>query len=312
MALQEPFLQLVLKYNKKYMKLFKVILTVAIIGLTTLCINAQELDAPDVKPVTGAYQREHIHERITPISYPLVRESDVTWSRYIWRSINLKEKVNLPLYYPIEPVNNWKSLATILIEAVSTYENEANVFGVHSLTAYADEYFQDRYSSIGEIADKMKYEVTRTDATGATQQIPFEVSSADIQEYHLMEEWFFDKRRSQLDVRIISMAPIFYKKRYDASGETSYDDTPSALFWFYFPEARYYLCKNYVFNIKNDAERRTFDDWFMKRRFGSYIIKISNVYDRKINEYSLGLDALLESEKAKREISEFEFDLWEY
>ena len=46
--------------------------------------------------------------------------------------------------------------------------------------------------------------------------------------------------------------------------------------------------------------------------FGSTITKESGVMDRKINEYMIGLDALLEAEKIKTEIFNIEHDLWEY
>ena len=89
--------------------------------------------------------------------------------------------------------------------------------------------------------------------------------------------------------------------------------TFSPLFWVYFPEAREILINAEVFNlVKNDAERRTYDDIFWKRMFSSTIIKESNPADRKVNEYMIGLDGLLEAERIKTEIFNIEHDLWEY
>ena len=56
----------------------------------------------------------------------------------------------------------------------------------------------------------------------------------------------------------------------------------------------------------------TFDDIFHKRFFNSYIVKESNKYDRKINAYKTGVDALLEAEAIQNEIFNLEHDLWEY
>ena len=87
----------------------------------------------------------------------------------------------------------------------------------------------------------------------------------------------------------------------------------SPIFWVYFPEARKVLINAEVFNsAKNDAERRTYDDVFWKRMFGSTIVKESAVMDRNVNEYMVGLDALLEAERIKEEIFNIEHDLWEY
>ena len=81
----------------------------------------------------------------------------------------------------------------------------------------------------------------------------------------------------------------------------------------WFPEARKVLINAEVFNlVKNDAERRTYDDIFWKRMFGSTIIKEANVMDRGVDEYMIGLDALLEAERIKAEIFNMEHDLWEY
>jgi hypothetical protein len=50
----------------------------------------------------------------------------------------------------------------------------------------------------------------------------------------------------------------------------------------------------------------------MKRLFNSYIYKEENVYDRRIAEYAQGLDALLESERIKNDLLDFEQNLWQY
>ena len=83
--------------------------------------------------------------------------------------------------------------------------------------------------------------------------------------------------------------------------------------WIYFPSVRPLLANHEVFNSNNDAERRTFDDIFFKRRFSSYIYQETNVYDnRYIGEFKQGLDALMESDRIKDFVFKFEHDLWEY
>ena len=84
------------------------------------------------------------------------------------------------------------------------------------------------------------------------------------------------------------------------------------VFWFYFPQMRSTFAKHECFKRKNDAARVSYDDIFLSRMFGSYIIKEENVYDRYIKDYTAGLDALLKAEKISNEIEEFEQVLWEY
>jgi len=86
------------------------------------------------------------------------------------------------------------------------------------------------------------------------------------------------------------------------------------LFWVYYPHARSVLANTAVFNTFNDAQRISFDDLFFKRKFSSYIVQESNVYDnRRIPEYTFGgIPNMLESERIRNEIFTFEHDLWEY
>ena len=110
-----------------------------------------------------------------------------------------------------------------------------------------------------------------------------------------------------LEVRIIGICPII--DQFDVKGDFK---GYKPLFWIYFPEARPILAKNDVFNRFNGAARLTYDDFFWKRMFSSYIYKEDNVYDRNINEYAVGIDAILESERIKNDLFTFEQQLWEY
>ena len=121
------------------------------------------------------------------------------------------------------------------------------------------------------------------------------------------EVWFFDRNYSRMDVRIFGLCPI--REYLDESGEVVWRQT----FWINYPEAINLLARYEVFNAGNDAQRRSFDDIFIKRYFGSYIVQEANMYDnRSIESYAVGVDARLESERIKNEIFNFEHDLWEF
>jgi gliding motility associated protien GldN len=134
--------------------------------------------------------------------------------------------------------------------------------------------------------------------------------SKDIVQYKIKEDWFFDKERSVLDVRIIGLAPIKYiRENNDPNGVIT---GTKEMFWLYFPECRYVFQNFFVQSRHNDSQRMSFDDLFWKRMFHSYIEKESNLYDREINTYKSGVNALLESEKIKEKIFRFEHDLWSF
>ena len=87
------------------------------------------------------------------------------------------------------------------------------------------------------------------------------------------------------------------------------------MFWVYFPAARDILHENHAFNDRNSAMPITFDDLLNARRFNGVIYKEENVYgDREIAEYMKenAQMQLLESERVKDKIRDFEQDMWNY
>lgn len=264
------------------------------------------LNAQDV--LDGIYQPEHTLERKV-ISYSPLREADIMWLRRVWRRVDLREKVNHPFYYPEKPVQGRKSLFDVMKDAIL---NDG------TLTAYDpgplgdDDMFTKRMTTdeVRNLLSKQDTNFTENLLTGEMEAVvvTLDVKSTDVKWYEIKEEWFFDRQRSVMEVRIIGICPMMAVKD-DLTGEFR---GLKRLFWIYYPEARYVFVKSEVFNRWNDVERRTYEDIFWKRQFGSYITKMSNVYNRKVEQYKRGLDALLEAEELKRQIFDMEHDLWSF
>ena len=255
----------------------------------------------------GAYIKENVRtKKVVP--YPPVREADVLWSKRIWRAIDLREKANYSLYYPIEPIKGRLSLFDVIKQSIM-------VDG--SLTAYSpgptfqDDEFTTPLSpeEIKQVFVKVDTMATEDPDTGEWIDViqEIELGSTEITQYTVKEVWYFDKQSSTIQVRIIGIAPM--KEYYSEEGLfMGYQP----IFWLYFPECRYVFVNFESFNPQNDAQRISYDDLMSKRMFDSYIIKEENVYDRKIFDYAQGVDALLESERIKKEIFNWEHDLWSY
>ncbi|MFI5150281.1 MAG: gliding motility protein GldN [Bacteroidia bacterium] len=247
------------------------------------------------------------------VPYPYIREADVMWGKKVWEVIDLREKTNFSLYYPGTPLPDRISLWDIIKNGVYPPEGTAVV---PSLRAYSaeDNTFQTTLNQL-----ELKKLVDRVD-TGYIADpndpnrmiptpIPNPVSSADVKQYWMQEEWIFDKQRSVLEVRILAIMPVIEKK--NEKGEVQ---GFASTFWISFDELRPLMVKQYAFLRKNSAHQLTFDDVFIKRMFSSYIIKEDNPADRMIAEYKghNTLDALLEGENIRDGIRSKEADMWHH
>ncbi|MBQ5538649.1 MAG: gliding motility protein GldN [Bacteroidales bacterium] len=253
------------------------------------------------------YEKIHTINR-KPVPYQYVRESDVMWSKIIWRRIELSEKANQHLYFPTVPMDGRMSLIDVILDGIHT----------QGLTAYNSN-GQDEFATIiteKEVHQNMGASTTQIEVQtldGGTEQqiVDNAYNSSQIMSYMLKELWFFDKQRSVMEVRIIGICPIrIYYKDEDVDQESPQQ---KQTFWIYFPEARRILSNAECFNAKNDAARLNYEDIFEKRYFSSYIFAESNIYNNRIiAEYTQGQESLLEAEKIKETIFNFEQDLWEY
>lgn len=255
------------------------------------------LDKPWIKENTPT-------RRVIP--YTHVREADVMWHRRIWRTIDLREKINHPLYYPITPIQDRKSMYDVLKEGVlegtiTAYSDADDEFTVQLTKAEAKD-------KMGRWKETKQYDDFGEEILGAADSTYEEFGSIDILEYRLKEDWFFDRERSIMDVRIIGLAPV----RDNIDVESGESKGKVLMFWIYFPEARYVFANYDVFNRQNEAEKRTYEDIFWKRLFNSYIYKRSNVYDRNNREYLKGLDLILESDNIKEDMFNLEHDMWHF
>jgi len=268
---------------------------------------AQEVIKPPKYP-DGVYTKENTRTR-RAISYPSLREADVMWSKRIWRVIDLREKINHPLYYPDSPILDRKSLFDVLKDG-AVKDGTITAFGQPLID---DEFrFDLTKSEVEAMLVSWDSSATTEDPNnpGVFISAPTknEITTLNVWKYWVKEDWFFDKQRSVLDVRIIGLCPIIEKKT--ETGEATGGDKP--LFWVYFPEIRPVLANQEVYMRHNDAERRTMEDIFWKRMFSSYVRKESNVYNRIILDYKIGLETLLEAERVKHDIFIYEHDLFHF
>ncbi len=290
------------------MKRIVSLLSLCALACTTL-VNAQDTQDKRVyNPVIGSQNQQgtyvlrndDFNNRVLP--FVAVSEDDVYWKKEYKSVINLKVKKNQVLYYPTYPTRYRKSFADVVIGAAKNKE----------IKAYDDEYFGDELSV--EKLQKRLFSIEKITRenwdTGEEETIidTTQVLSSDIIEILVREEKFFDKKRSVLDQRIIGMAPVALVQNKE-TGEWE----KQILFWFYYPEARQLLANSRVYNEYNSFQNMSMDELFLKRLYTSTYLKESNLQDRSIGDYNLSKRArLLEAERIKEELRNFEHDLWNY
>lgn len=275
--------------------------------LAALLFIAVKVDAQVQNVLDGAYVKEHnATKRVIP--YPYLREADVMYANRVWQRIDMREKMNQSLYYPIEEIEDRKSLFDVIKYALLT-EGSLTAYSLGPTSDDDEFHWPMEASQLDSLIRPVITQYTEDPDTGerVPVQVTAEIKSADITQYEIKEDWIFDKQRSERYVRIIGICPM--KEDFDDQGnKRGY----KPLFWLYFPECRYVFANHEVFNLLNDSQRRTFEDIFQKRMFTSYVVKESNVFDRSISSYARNIDALLESERIKTELFEMEHDLWHY
>ena len=316
-------------------------------------ISGGPVNVPTEGIIDGVFIQEHIPTK-RMIPYEHVREADAIWSRRVFEYIDMREKINHTMYYPLDEITmagvwvknatRW-SLWTIIrthilngeLRVFSPY-NPLNQFGDKDgyqlkypvdpepgLDYYTDSNYRAEMGYfLGDLGpqsdikmvddDGYEIEITLPDGSISFKYPPQDTiwyTSKDIIQYRIKEDWFFDKQRSVLDVRILALAPVVYDMQIDAQGVSSIGGMKE-LFWLYFPHCRFVFNNYFVYNESNDAQWMSFDDLFWKRRFNSVIYKESNIHDRMIESFQVGADALFESQRITNEIRNIEHDVWSF
>jgi gliding motility associated protien GldN len=260
---------------------------------------------PFDRPLDGYYKKTNIlSAKVTP--YANLRESDVAFAKRVWREIDLREKMNQYLGSPKQ------RLIDVLLAAIDAGELTAydptstkedpngDSFSKPLTSAQARNKMAD--SSVVDVFDK---------ATGdkkGSKVVAGEFIADSVIKFRIKEDWVFDRQRAIFEPRIIGIAPMIKVK---TAVEVANNDYQPA-FWIYFPEARQVLAVKEAVSRNNDATGLSFDDVFMKRLFSSYIVKQSNDKDERIRDYAQGIDKLYESERIKKNLMDWELNLWSY
>jgi gliding motility associated protien GldN len=256
-----------------------------------------------------AVETKDIRDR-TPLAYEHIRVDDAVYRHKIWREIDTREKMNLPFRYSANENNGNQRFISIIMKAIQ--DSAVTVFDA----------IDDRFTTpltIGQVAEKISggVEIVQIiDSLGVvtgTREVVREVNLDSFYKFQIKEEVIFDKESSRLFWRILGIAPM---KRIITSAGVDLGETP--LFWVYYPDMRPIFARYEVYNGKNFGARMSWEELFESRMFSGRIIKssIDNPFDMLIKDQKgltdNGVFQLLEGERIKEKIFNYEQDLWSY
>ncbi|KAF2333459.1 MAG: gliding motility protein GldN [Flavobacterium nitrogenifigens] len=319
---------------------------VAVLG--SLSSNAQSnlLNAKTADQIGVKTAAQKIFDNDKPLEYGYVNDRDILMGKTVWEIIDLNEKINFPLYFPVDTANigpDRRSLYDVLTRGIrdgkitevytDSYFNTKKTLkdiqgalsrvdttdaGRELINQYPDDYRTRTIKKKVVTGSGKNKKVNYVDQTvGPTRTVPAEyilkqdLTAADVSQYKIKGFWYFDKRQGDLKYRLLGICPVTPDVYTMNSDEKDYIE----LFWVFFPNAREVLNEGKAFNDKNSALPISFDQILNSRRFNSVIYKEENVYgDREIKDYikDNAQSQLLESERVKEKIRNFEEDMWNY
>ena len=294
-----------------------VVLFVFGLGVVTAA-NAQLniLNAKTPEEIGKKTEAQIAYDNDEPLPYGYTDERDVLWSKTTWEIIDLDERVNFPLYYPIDTNNigaDRRSLYDVLVKNIKNGKIES---------VYADSYFTEK-RTLKDIEASLVYSDTtdlgieQYNAEGVVdpQYIRrFSLDAGDIEEWHIRGYWYLDKRQGELKYRLLGICPVANEARSKAFPDDNIDSKVE-LFWVWFPGAREVLHEAKAFNRENTSQPISYDHLLNSRRFSAVIYKEDNVQgDREVKDYinDNALMQLMESERIKEQIRNIEIDLCNY
>ena len=246
-----------------------------------------------------------------PANYQNLREEDALYSEFVWEEVDGREKINRPFIYQAYDDNGDQRFFAILLKAI---ENDGVV-------PFSAEGGDDRFTKplgLEEVNAMLKGSLDTQLVQNISNPNVFDTSIIyntklapnpdSIYTFRLKEQFIFDSKTSRMYCRIIGIAPV-------ATIVINNKPVKRTLFWIYYPELRNSLAKHEVYNPRNISSRITWEELFESRYFNGYVVKstLDNYNDKMLNSlYSDPKRRLLEGDKIKQKIFDYEQDRWVY
>jgi len=295
-------------------------IAILVVGLSSTFTFAQSnlLNAKTPDQIGKKSAAEISADNDKPLPYGYVHDRDILMGKRTWEIIDLDERVNFPLYFPVDgdviTSVDRKPLYTVLVSAIKegkiTEVFDSSYFTTKkTLKDIESSLFKIDTSDVGRDQMNEDIEAYRKGKKQISEEYirKTEIQAYNVDSYKVAGYWYFDKRQGELKYRLLGICPMVP----DVYEMDNPNPEMIELFWVYFPASRDVLHAAKAFNDRNSAMAFTFDHLLNARRFNGVIYQEENVYgDRLIKDYMKenAQMQLLESERVKEKIRDFEQD----
>lgn len=276
-----------------------------------LSITFEGLAQSSVKIRTGAAKRAEEADNTLSIRAQALYDkqelspADMPWMRVIYRSIDLKQDANLPLYFPEESTEDQENLFRLIMRLLS--DNKVAAY------EYLDgrEIFTDEYRmKVTEMLDRFHILYSEKETGGKTPRVvidPSDVPANEVLSYYVREKWMFDQRNSGVTCEIEALCPVLHRVD-DFGGEP----IRYPMFWIKYSDLRPYMAQQYILtSSENNVRNYTIDDFFRLRMFEGEIYKTMNLRNMSLMQL-YPEPAAQDSARAaiEKQLESFEKGLW--
>ena len=299
-------------------------IAILVLGLSSTFTFAQSnlLNAKTPDQIGKKTEAELSADNDKPLPYGYVHDRDILMGKRMWEVIDLDERVNFPLYFPVDgdvmSSPDRRPLYNVLVSAIKegkiTEVYDSSYFTTKkTLKDIEASLFKIDTSDVGREQMNEDIDAYRKGSKQISEEFirKTEIEAYNVDAYKIVGYWYFDKRQGELKYRMLGICPVVP----DVYTMDNAEKEMIELFWVYFPASRDVLHEAKAFNNRNSAMSFTFDHLLNARRFSGVVYLEENVYgDRMIKDYMKenAQMQLLESERVKEKIRDFEQDMWNY
>lgn len=261
------------------------------------------------------------------------RAEDIIWSRVVYRIVDMRYKQNYQLYFPTRYDDpEYRSLFKVIVDAIvdgmpiyekrldqikPDFSNPLEKTAIPSIFLADDptaDYSEDPTHYDIASSDAMLIHYDSIEDKLSFHFYPYAGFVRNQLKYIIQEIIFFDRQTSRLYSKIMAIAPLQSDKIISRDTDTPMSALmESLLFWIPFDSLRPYLRGQFIIPAQNETKRVTFDEFFQKKLYSSYILGEGNIYNRLILDYATTPEQIREEQdRIATELLNFEQDIWEY